>query len=51
VLADAQTSGGLLVAVAPEAVNEVLSCFQQAGFENAAVIGKMKNGAPRVSVG
>ena len=50
VLADAQTSGGLLVAVAPEAVNEVLSRFQRAGFENAAVIGNMKEGQSRVSV-
>ena len=31
-LADAQTSGGLLAAVAPEAVNEVLSCFQAGGI-------------------
>jgi len=50
VLADPQTSGGLLVAVAPEDVNEVLSCFQRAGFENAAVIGNMKKGQSRVSV-
>ena len=49
-LADAQTSGGLLVSVAPEAVNEVLSCFRRAGFENAAVIGNMKQGPSRVSV-
>jgi len=50
-LADAQTSGGLLVAVAPDAVDEVLSCFQRAGFEQAAVIGSMKSGVPRVEVG
>jgi selenide,water dikinase len=50
VLADAQTSGGLLVAVAPNAVDEVLSGFQRAGFEQAAVIGTMKKGASRVSV-
>lgn len=50
VLADAQTSGGLLVSAAPEAANEVLSCFRRAGFENAAVIGNMKQGSPRVSV-
>jgi selenide, water dikinase len=49
-LADAQTSGGLLVAVAPDAVDEVLRRFQQAGFGNAAVIGKMKRGAARVAV-
>jgi selenide, water dikinase len=50
VLADAQTSGGLLVAVAPEAVDEVLSCFHHAGFAQAAVIGKTKKGALRVEV-
>jgi selenide, water dikinase len=50
VLADAQTSGGLLVAVAPDTVDEVLSGFQRAGFDQAAVIGTMKKGASRVSV-
>jgi len=49
-LADAQTSGGLLVSVAAEAVDEVLSCFRQAGFEQAAVIGSMKSGAAAVRV-
>ncbi|MEO8332661.1 MAG: selenide, water dikinase SelD [Gallionella sp.] len=51
VLADAQTSGGLLAAVVPDAVDEVLSCFHRAGFAQAAVIGTMKQGAPRVAVG
>jgi selenide,water dikinase len=50
VLADAQTSGGLLAAVAPDAVDEVLSAFRGAGFAQAAVIGTMKQGAPRVAV-
>jgi selenide,water dikinase len=50
-LADAQTSGGLLVSVAPEAADEVLECFRQAGFEQAAVIGTMREGAARVAVG
>ncbi len=49
-LADAQTSGGLLVSVAPEAVDEVLACFVQAGFEQAAVVGQMKMGAAGVVV-
>jgi selenide,water dikinase len=49
-LADAQTSGGLLVSVAPEAADEVLAMFHRAGFEQAAVIGEMRQGAPRVSV-
>jgi selenide,water dikinase len=49
-LADPQTSGGLLVAVAPDAVDEVLSAFSKAGFAQAAVIGKMRQGMLRVSV-
>jgi hypothetical protein len=38
------------VAVAPDTVDVVLSGFQRAGFEQAAVIGTMKKGASRVSV-
>lgn len=49
-LADAQTSGGLLVAVAPEATDEVLRAFDAAGFAQAAVIGTLKEGAGRVTV-
>ncbi len=49
-LADPQTSGGLLVSVAESAVDEVLKCFREAGFAQANVIGKMKNGEPRVRV-
>jgi len=50
VLADAQTSGGLLVSVAPEVVDKVLKKFADAGFVNAAVIGEMREGAARVAV-
>ena len=49
-LADPQTSGGLLVTVAPDAVDQVLACFAQAGFAQAAVIGVMKQGVSRVLV-
>lgn len=50
-LADAQTSGGLLVSVAPEQAKEVLAAFHAAGFVNAAVIGAMQAGAiAKVSV-
>ena len=49
-LADAQTSGGLLAAVEAEAAEEVLSRFHRSGFGQAAVIGTMEQGAPRVSV-
>jgi selenide,water dikinase len=47
-LCDPQTSGGLLVACAPEAAGEVLGCFARAGFGDAAVIGECAAGAPRV---
>jgi len=49
-LADAQTSGGLLVAVAPGSVEAVLSLFAADGFAQAAVIGRLKSGAVRVAV-
>lgn len=49
-LADVQTSGGLLASVAAEAADEVLDIFHRSGFEQAAVIGTMRQGAPRVSV-
>ena len=50
VLADAQTSGGLLVAVAPDGAEEVLSAFRHAGFAHAAVIGTMTSGTLGVAV-
>jgi selenide,water dikinase len=49
-LADAQTSGGLLVAVAPGSVDAVLSLFAADGFAQAAVIGRLKSGPVRVAV-
>jgi selenide,water dikinase len=49
-LTDPQTSGGLLVACAPEAVNEVLDCFRAGGFHRAAVIGDVESGLPGVSI-
>jgi len=49
-LADPQTSGGLLAAVAPEAADEVLARFRDAGLAQAAVIGKVGRGAARVLV-
>lgn len=47
-LVDPQTSGGLLAAVAPEAVDEVLRLFRQAGFADAAVVGELVDGEPQV---
>ena len=49
-LTDPQTSGGLLVACAPEAVDAVLAVFRNEGFAHAAVIGECVAGAARVSV-
>ena len=50
ILTDPQTSGGLLVACAPEAVDEVLECFRLGGFQRAAVIGEVEAGSPGVTV-
>ena len=44
-LSDPQTSGGLLVACAPEAVDAVLACFQRHGFEGARQMGTMVEGS------
>jgi len=49
-LTDPQTSGGLLVSCAPEAADAVLACFHDAGFGQAAVVGRLSEGAPGVSV-
>ena len=49
-LTDPQTSGGLLVACAPEVVTEVLAIFLQEGFDHATVIGQVSEGKPQVSV-
>ena len=49
-LTDPQTSGGLLVACAPGAVEQVLAIFRADGFEHAAVIGEIAAGEPGVKV-
>lgn len=51
-LSDPQTSGGLLVACAPLAVEPVLATFRRHGFGQAAVIGRVgaATGAPRLQV-
>ncbi|MDP1682239.1 MAG: selenide, water dikinase SelD [Burkholderiales bacterium] len=49
-LTDPQTSGGLLVACAPEAVDEVLAIFAAGGFAHAAVIGEVKTGPAQLLV-
>ena len=49
-LCDPQTSGGLLVAVAPGAADEVLATIRAAGSAEAAVIGHAIPGLARVTV-
>ena len=49
-LTDPQTSGGLLVACAPEAVDQVLAVFREEGFDGAAVVGEIVAGAGEVRV-
>ncbi|MCU0958002.1 MAG: selenide, water dikinase SelD, partial [Hydrogenophaga sp.] len=45
-LTDPQTSGGLLVACEPEAVQQVLDVFARHGFEAAAEIGEIASAQP-----
>ena len=49
-LSDPQTSGGLLVSCAPDAVDAVLEIFRADGFARAAVIGKVVAGRGRLVV-
>jgi selenide,water dikinase len=50
VLTDPQTSGGLLVACAPESCDEILRTFHDEGFGRAAIVGEIVAGAPEVQV-
>jgi len=50
VLADPQTSGGLLVAVAAEQAPAVLEAFQAAGFDHASIIGQLQAGEAQIVV-
>ena len=47
---DPQTSGGLLVACAPEAEQDVLAEFSQRGFAEARTIGRLSAGAARLTI-
>ena len=49
-ITDPQTSGGLLVACAPEEELRVLAEFRQRGFEAARAIGRLAEGPARISV-
>ena len=52
-LSDPQTSGGLLVSCAEDAVDAVMSTFQRHGFTDAAIIGRVTAPAetPRLILG
>jgi selenide,water dikinase len=50
-LTDPQTSGGLLVACAPDTLDAVMEAFHADGFSHAAVVGRIESGTPAVSVG
>jgi selenide,water dikinase len=49
-LTDPQTSGGLLVACAANAADEVLAVFRAEGFDDAEMIGSIEAGPPRIVV-
>ena len=49
-LTDPQTSGGLLIACAPEAADTLLDLAHADGFDRAAVIGRVVEGPARVRV-
>ncbi len=49
-LCDPQTSGGLLVCVAPEAAADALRIIHAAGFSQASVIGRMAVGFASIAV-
>jgi selenide,water dikinase len=50
-LTDPQTSGGLLVACSPGAVDDVVEIFRREGFGSARAIGRFVAGSPKVAVG
>jgi selenide,water dikinase len=49
-LADPQTSGGLLVSCAEDSVQDVLKAFKTRGFDDARVIGKLSSGPARLRI-
>jgi len=49
-ISDPQTSGGLLVACAPQAEKAVLAEFAKRGFAEVRTIGQLSAGAPRLTI-
>ena len=50
ILCDPQTSGGLLIAVAPGRAADTLALVRSRGFASATVVGRLEAGDPRVVV-
>ena len=50
ILTDPQTSGGLLVACAPDRADVLLRTIRDAGYSSASIIGEMRAGAPGIEV-
>ncbi len=50
ILCDPQTSGGLLIAVAPEAAPPVLAMVHAAGFADSAIVGDLAVGEPGIVI-
>jgi len=50
ILTDPQTSGGLLVACAPDRAETLLKTIRGAGYPSASLIGEMRAGAPGIEV-
>jgi selenide,water dikinase len=50
ILTDPQTSGGLLVACAPNRAEDLLRTIRDAGYSSASIIGEMRGGAPGIDV-
>jgi selenide,water dikinase len=49
-LSDPQTSGGLLVACAPEKATEIVETIRTAGYPTAQIIGHAEAGAPGIKI-
>ena len=50
ILTDPQTSGGLLVACAPDRANALLGTIRDAGYSSASIVGEMRAGTPGIDV-
>jgi selenide,water dikinase len=49
-LTDPQTSGGLLIAVAPEAAQAILALARERGFGDARLVGRLAAGPPELRI-